>query len=384
MQAEIYLQKELFIDWINHKAYNNRHMKQSGFGTIRCGIFRACGIFGGNMNWVVVVDDEDFNRKTVSRVLKKRDYIVTALGSGPELLDFLFVKENLPDLILLDIKMPQMDGFETMKRMQAGLLPEKRIPIIFLTGETRDEIEMQGLRMGAEDFIRKPIYPEVLIHRVERIIQLNRTHKSMAQEIEARVAECEILSRQIVQTLAEAIDAKDTYTNGHSDRVAVYSREIAKRYGYTEKEQDDIYMMGLLHDVGKIGVADEIINKPGRLTDEEFAEIKTHPEIGERILKKVGKMPKLSIGARWHHEKYDGSGYPDGLKADEIPEEARIISVADAYDAMTSHRSYRDILPQEVVRGEVVKGRGTQFDPVFADIMLQMIDEDKEYLMHEE
>ena len=336
------------------------------------------------MNWVAVVDDEDFNRKTVSRILKKHDYIVTALESGQELLDFLFVKGNAPDLILLDIKMPDMDGFETMKRLQAGNFGGQRIPIVFLTGDSGDETEMKGLRMGAEDFIRKPIYPDVLMHRVGRIIELNRLHKSMAQEIEARSAACERLSRHVVQTLAAAIDAKDTYTNGHSDRVAAYSREIAKRYGYTEKEQDDIFMMGLLHDVGKIGVPDEIINKNGKLTDKEFAAIKVHPEIGDRILKKVKEMPKLSIGARWHHERYDGTGYPDGLKGEEILEEARIISVADAYDAMTSHRSYRDILPQETVRREIEKGKGTQFDPVFADIMLRMIDEDKEYTMHED
>lgn len=336
------------------------------------------------MNWVAVVDDEDFNRKTISRILKKHDYIVTALESGSELLDFLFERGNTPDLILLDIKMPEMDGFEVMKRLQSGPSEGSRIPIVFLTGESRDEIEMEGLRMGAEDFIRKPVYADVLLHRVGRIIELDRTHRSMAQEIEARSAECESLSRHVVQTLAEAIDAKDTYTNGHSDRVAAYSREIAKRYGYTEKEQDDIYMMGLLHDVGKIGVPDEIINKKGKLTDEEYTAIKAHPEIGDRILKKVREMPKLSIGARWHHERYDGRGYPDGLRGEEILEEARIISVADAYDAMTSHRSYRDILPQEVVRGEIEKGKGTQFDPVFADIMLQMIDEDRDYLMHED
>ncbi len=142
-------------------------------------------------------------------------------------------------------------------------------------------------------------------------------------------------------------------------------------------------MMGLLHDVGKIGVPDEIINKPGKLTDEEFEAIKSHPVTGERILKKVKEMPKLSVGARWHHEKYDGTGYPDGLKGEEILEEARIIAVADAYDAMTSNRSYRGLLPQSKVREEIERGKGTQFDPVFADIMIQMIDEDKDYLMHE-
>ena len=172
------------------------------------------------MNWVAVVDDEDFNRQTVSRILKKHDYMVTALGSGQELLDFIFVKGNRPDLILLDIIMPGMDGFETMKRLQDAQPGTERIPIIFLTGESDDETEMKCLKLGAEDFIRKPIYPDVLLHRAERIIELERMHRSMAREIEARAAECESLSRHVVQTLAAAIDAKDTYTNGHSDRVA--------------------------------------------------------------------------------------------------------------------------------------------------------------------
>ncbi len=185
------------------------------------------------MNWVAVVDDEEVNRQIVCRVLKKSDYMVTALESGQELLDFIYVKGNRPDLIILDIIMPQMDGFETIKRLQGGSFSSNRIPVIFLTGETTEEVEKQGLKLGAEDFVRKPIYPDVLLHRVGRIIELDRMHRSMAQEIESKAAECESLSRHVVQTLAEAIDAKDTYTNGHSDRVAVYSREIAKRFGYS-------------------------------------------------------------------------------------------------------------------------------------------------------
>ena len=138
-------------------------------------------------------------------------------------------------------------------------------------------------------------------------------------------------------------------------------------------------MMGLLHDVGKIGVPDEVINKPGRLTDEEFALIKKHPVIGSGILESIEERPYLSIGARWHHERYGGGGYPDGIHGEEIPEEVRIIAVADAYDAMTSSRSYRAVMPQEKVRAEIEKGMGTQFDPQFAKVMLQMIDEDKDY-----
>ena len=141
--------------------------------------------------------------------------------------------------------------------------------------------------------------------------------------------------------------------------------------------------MGLLHDIGKIGIPDRIINKDSKLTDEEFMAIRQHPAIGSDILKTIEQMPEIAVGARWHHERYDGRGYPDGLRGEMIPEPARIIGVADAYDAMTSKRSYRDVLPQEVVRGEIERGKGTQFDPYFADVMLQMIDEDIRYTMRE-
>ena len=141
--------------------------------------------------------------------------------------------------------------------------------------------------------------------------------------------------------------------------------------------------MGLLHDVGKIGVPDAVINKPAKLTDEEFAMIKNHPAMGSRILKNIKEMPALATGARWHHEKYGGGGYPDGLSGNDIPEEARIIAVADAYDAMTSNRSYRKLLPQETVKQEIEKGLGTQFNPKWGKIMLKLIEKDKDYKMHQ-
>jgi HD-GYP domain-containing protein (c-di-GMP phosphodiesterase class II) len=193
----------------------------------------------------------------------------------------------------------------------------------------------------------------------------------------------EELNIQVVSALASAIDAKDNYTNGHSARVAEYAKNLAARAGFSKQEQDEIYMMGLLHDVGKIGVPDSVINKPSPLTEEEYALVKKHPEIGYGILETIKERPKLSIGARWHHERYDGSGYPDGISGEQIPTEVRIIAVADAYDAMTSRRRYRDIMPQKEVREEFQKGMGTQFDPRFAKIMLQMIDEDTEYHMRE-
>ena len=201
------------------------------------------------------------------------------------------------------------------------------------------------------------------------------------KELKERQAQKEELLTKTVTALSETVDAKDRYTSGHSRRVAMYSKMIAQRMGKEEWEQEEIYSAGLLHDVGKIRVPEEIINKPGRLTDEEFDLIKLHPVTGYHILKEISEDHFYADGAHFHHERYDGKGYPNGLTGESIPEIARIIGVADAYDAMASNRSYREALPQEVVREEIIKGRGTQFDPKIADIMLQMIDEDKEYLM---
>lgn len=192
-----------------------------------------------------------------------------------------------------------------------------------------------------------------------------------------------VLFEQTAEALASAIDAKDPYTNGHSRRVAEYSLKIARAMGKTEEECEKVFFAGLLHDVGKIGVPSSIINKKGRLTDEEFEQIKQHPVKGGQILSSIKQSPWLSIGARYHHERYGGNGYPEGLKGEQIPEVARIIAVADAYDAMTSNRSYRNAIPQHVVREEIVKGMGTQFDPEAAKAMVHMIDVDSEYKMQE-
>lgn len=189
------------------------------------------------------------------------------------------------------------------------------------------------------------------------------------------------MNTNIIRALAYTIDAKDRYTSGHSQRVADYSLAIAKRMGKSEEEQKIVYYAALLHDVGKIRVSEEVINKPGKLTEEEFNQIRVHPVSGYHILKDIHEDVRVAYGAKYHHERYDGTGYPNGLEGENIPEIARIIGVADAYDAMASNRSYRNALPQEVVRSEIEKGRGKQFDEKIANIMLQMIDEDKNYSM---
>lgn len=221
------------------------------------------------------------------------------------------------------------------------------------------------------------IYLVIVIFCIISISRIKAAEKSEQESME----QLRQMNTSIIRSLSYAIDAKDRYTRGHSQRVAEYSLALAKRMGKSEEEQQTIYFAGLLHDVGKIRVPEAVINKPGKLTDEEFDQIRIHPVSGYHILRDISKDERIGYGAKYHHERYDGTGYPNGLMGENIPEIARIIGVADAYDAMASNRSYRNALPQEVVRQEIEKGRGRQFDPVIADIMLEMIDEDEEYKM---
>lgn len=221
---------------------------------------------------------------------------------------------------------------------------------------------------------------------VNRRLELNtaliQTEKvKHIDELNAKNKELETLSNETFEAIAKAVDVNDPYTAGHSRRVALYARMIAEKMGYSDKKLEEVYCAGLIHDVGKLGIDNHIINKPGGLSDEESAEIKRHPVMGYEILKKISICGDFAYGAKWHHERIDGKGYPDGLSGEEIPMIARIIAVADAYDAMTSKRSYRDIMSQADVREEVEKGAGTQFDVKIAEIMLSLIDNDPEYHM---
>ena len=335
---------------------------------------------------ILVVDDDKMNLAIVHKMLGIR-YDVTCVSSGMDAISYL--NNNVPDMILLDLHMPEMNGLEVLEKIreQDNL---SDIPVVFLTADNDRKTEIDIFKAGAMDFIQKPFIAEVVIQRISRILELYHYQKSLQQEVDRKTAELRESNRkvtnvlsQMIMALGSAIDAKDAYTNGHSERVARYSGELARRMGKSTQEINDIYYIGLLHDIGKIGIPDYIINKAGKLTEEEYELIKNHPNIGADILSSITEMPGISFGAHWHHERFDGKGYPDGLAGEDIPEVARIICVADAYDTMTSKRVYRDILPQKVARDEILKGRGTQFDPVIADYMLEMIDEDTEYQLHE-
>ncbi len=210
------------------------------------------------------------------------------------------------------------------------------------------------------------------------IISVRSIEKAQRRE-QAAMNRLKQMNLNIIRSLASTIDAKDRYTSGHSQRVADYALRIAEKMGLSEDDQRIVYYSGLLHDVGKIRVPGEVINKPGKLTEDEFDKIRIHPVSGFHILHDIHEDERIGYGAKYHHERFDGTGYPNCLMGEDIPRVARIIAVADAYDAMASDRSYRKLLPQDVVRDEIVKGKGTQFDPDIADIMLQIIDEDKEY-----
>ena len=213
--------------------------------------------------------------------------------------------------------------------------------------------------------------------------EIEANKRYLEQEVDRKTEQIRNMLGQTINALSNAVDAKDCYTNEHAKRVAKYAKMLAERLGIDHQEQEEIYFAGLLHDIGKIRIPDRIIKKEGKLTDEEFDYIKLHPVSGYHILKDISAFSMITDGAKYHHERYDGKGYPNGLSGGDIPLVAQILGVADAYDAMTSNRCYRDALSQKIVRQEIVKGKGTQFNPAIADIMLEIIDEDTEYRLRQ-
>lgn len=318
---------------------------------------------------VLIVDDDEFNLRVAGDILKEK-YSVCTVQSGEAALEFL--EEDTPRLILLDLHMPGLDGRETMKRIQ-GNKKWKKIPIIFLTADTDPGTEQECLVLGAMDFITKPFVSMVMLSRISRTIELVELQNDLEKNLEEKTKLLEKVLLNSIMVIANTIDAKDAYTSGHSMRVAQCSVAIAEQLGWSEKEVQNIYNVALLHDIGKIGVPDAILNKPGKLSREEFELIKKHPVIGNDILKDIHMISGVAEGALYHHERYDGHGYPYGLAGEEIPDYARIIGIADAYDAMTSNRIYRPKLTQEKVIKEFEKGRGSQFDPQLTDLFLEML-----------
>lgn len=299
-------------------------------------------------------------------------YRISLFQSGRDALEQMH--NDCPDLVLLDINMPQMDGYTVFRRMKDSTELCK-IPVIFLTADTKQESEVMGLEMGAMDYITKPFEPLVMQSRIARILELDDLRKHLEKLVEEKTDEIEKTFIQAITTITYAVDAKDRYTKGHSVRVAQYCLAIAKKLNWSKQDCLNIYYTALLHDIGKIGIPDTILNKPVKLTDEEYSLIRNHTIMGANILRPITMVPGVCDGAQYHHERYDGKGYPYGLAGDEIPYVARIIGIADAYDAITSNRIYEKGRGEEYAVNELKKGRGKQFDPYLTDVMLSIIEE---------
>ena len=325
------------------------------------------------MKRILAVDDSAMNLKLVENIIKQ-EYQSVLVTSGAEAIDYL--KENTVDLILLDLIMPEMDGIETYDRLRE-LENGRNVPVIFLTADTESASEIVCLKKGAADFVRKPFLPEVVQNRIRRVLELDELTHYLERKVTEKTAQIEKMTFETIATISSMIEAKDSYTKGHSIRVAEYSAAIAEGAGWNEGAIQNLRYIALLHDIGKVGIPDNVLNKPGKLTEDEFGVIQSHTSIGGDILKEIKSIPEVEAGAKYHHERYDGTGYPCGLAADEIPAVARIIGIADAFDAMNSKRVYRDSLSPEKIHSELVNGRGTQFDPNFLDIFLNLYEEGK-------
>jgi len=329
---------------------------------------------------ILVVDDEEVICNILVRRLGREGYSCTTANNGKEALNH-FYKEKF-SLIISDMKMPEMTGIELLQKIKA-IDPKMRV--IMVTAYPEIDLAVNAMRLGAYDFIIKPADLDLIVMSVKKALESKRLeeeieayHNRLEEMVEERTAKLQQAYRFLkkshldsVKVLAEAIDAKDPYTRGHSDRVKRMSLAIAQKMGFSEERLETLEYGALLHDIGKIGIKDEVLQKQGPLSNQEYQYIREHPMIGVKIVEGVeffkDKIPMI----RHHHEYYDGSGYPDGLAGEVIPLEARIINLPDAFDAMTSARPHRGVMPFQDVLGEIEKCKGKQFDPKVVEIFLR-------------
>jgi len=283
---------------------------------------------------IVIADDSSTIRKKLQIFLKAQGFQVFSACNGKVCLEF--VEEVNPDLVILDLDMPIINGLDVCKTLKSN---EKTslIPIIILTSSATDEDKHLAISFGANDFLNKSSENLELKLKVESLLKL----KNAINQLEN--------ANNIIKSLAKAVEVKDLYTEGHAERVSLFATQLAKGITLSEQQIKDITMAGLLHDIGKIGIPDNILNKPGKLTDDEYEIIKQHPVIGEEICSPIKSFDKVKKIIRSHHEKLDGTGYPDRLQDHEIDIETRIMTIADIYDALTSDRAYRKSMEHRIV-----------------------------------
>ena len=307
---------------------------------------------------ILVAEDDTATRALLGAVLERAGYRVRVVDNGADAL--AEIMREPPDVALLDIGMPAVDGLEVTRRLRAA--PDTALlPIILVTARGRLEDKVAGLDAGASDFITKPFEPAELLARVRS----NQRLSTALMRLEN--------TRDVLVALASAIDAKDPVTEHHCDRVADLAISLARAAGLEEDAVEAIGYGAVLHDVGKIGIAEAVLTKPGELTEEERVEMQRHPLIGAEILRPLRLGGLVGPIVRGHHEWWNGGGYPDGLRGAAIPMGARIVSVVDAYDAMTHTRPYRAALSVDEAREELARSRGSQFDPELVDLLLAQI-----------
>lgn len=328
---------------------------------------------------VLVIDDNVTNLKFAEKTLKPY-YKVSLLISGAQTLKFL--SKNKPDLILLDINMPDMDGYETLIKIRENSELDN-VPVIFLTDLSDSESEVRGIELGTVDFIIKPFIPQTMLSRVKMHLEFSEYKNDLENKVHEKTEIIEHLQDVMMLSLAELVECRDENTGGHVKRTAEYVKiltdEIVEEGLYsdilTPKYIRDIVRSAPLHDIGKIGINDATLLKAGSLDYEEFEHMKNHAELGGQTLQKMINETNgesfLYVAkdmAYYHHEKWDGSGYPSGLKGEEIPISARIMAVADVYDALTTKRPYKEAFEHETALKIIIDGKGKMFDPNIIDI----------------
>jgi response regulator RpfG family c-di-GMP phosphodiesterase len=328
-----------------------------------------------NGSWtILVVDDEDVIRRLLCQKLKSEGYKCIEAGNSRQAMEKMH--EQTADMAILDIMMPGGSGVE--------LLPDikKHFPdtiVIMATAVGDADTAIKCVRLGAYDYFTKPYNLDEVAFSVARALNTRRLElevldyqQHLEDKVKIQAGKIRDAFMNAVMALALALDAKDEYTSGHSGRVAEISVAVAGEMGLSKRAIENIRIAGQIHDIGKIGVKEEILNKPDRLTSQEFEHIKMHSAIGERILKPIVDEQEILDIVRMHHEKFDGSGYPDGLSGKQIPVGAAIMALADAYDAMTSDRPYRKSLGHAAAVDEIRKGSGIQFEPDVVEAFLRI------------
>jgi len=313
---------------------------------------------------ILIVDDEEDNLQLLNRTLRRKYNIITA-KDGTEGLDLVQKYGMGISLIISDQRMPNMTGTEFLSKT---IDKYPQIVKMLLTGYADIDAMIDGVnKCGLFQYIAKPFEPEeleIIINSGIEAYELTLSKNTLLMDLKE-------LFFTTIKTIAGTLDAKDTYTHGHSHRVTLYSLIISKELALEENYMEEIEIAGLLHDIGKIGIPEDILRKPGKLTDEEYNTIKLHTEYGKKILNGIKKLSTISLWLSSHHERWDGRGYPSALTGKEIPLPARILAIADTYDAMTSNRSYRTGLSHETAVEEIKRCAGSQFDPEIVEAFLR-------------